>query len=114
MDDKHIQAFLALPHPTLCRLIDFERAEVVPGIIPNTFFLAVSGNKPSISMTVELHAVFYLIQPDYWGIEVVGCLSGLAPPLVWPYNVFLDISHLRGKIGIEVIGAHKKVKIKVP
>ena len=114
MDEKLLREFEALPHPTMCRLIDFDKAQVVPGIVPKTFFLIVSGTKPWLTMTVELHPRIYIVQPDYWGIEVVGCMHGIGIPMTAPYHVWLDISHVIGKAGIEVIGANKKEMIKVP
>jgi hypothetical protein len=114
MEDKDLKAFEALPYPTACRLIDFDKAEVRPGFFPKTFFLIVSGIKPWLTMRVELHPRIYIVQPDYWGIEVVGCMTGIGLPAAVPYHVTLDISHVLGKHGIEVIGAHKKQLIKVP
>lgn len=114
MQEADLQALHKLPPSTLCRIIDFDRAEVRPGIIPKTFFLIVSGHKPWITMTVELVPLIYIVQPDYWGIEVVGCLHGIGLPVQAPYTVALNISHVLGKHGIEVIGANKKQQIKVP
>jgi hypothetical protein len=114
MDEKLLKEFEALPHPTMCRLINFDKAQVVPGIVAKTFFLIVTGTKPWFTMTVELHPRIYIIQPDYWGIEVIGCMHGVLIPIPAPYHVWLDISHVIGKTGIEVIGANKTEKIKVP
>ena len=114
MEEKHLKAFQSLPHSASCRVIDFDKAEVVPGIVPNTFFLIVSGTKPWVTMKVELHPLIYIRQPEYWGIEVVGCQDGIGLPQTAPYHVALDISHVRGTIGIEVIGASGKKQIKVP
>jgi hypothetical protein len=114
MDEKHLEAFNALPPSTSCRLIDFEKTEVVPGIVPKTFFLIVIGTKPWLTMKVELHPLIYIRQPEYWGIEVVGCQSGIGLPVTAPYHVALDISHLLGTKGIEVIGASGRKQIKVP
>ena len=84
MKDSDLQALQALPPSSSCRLIDFDKAEAVPGIIPKTFFLIVSGTKPWITMQVELHPLIYIRQPDYWGIEVVGCQSGIGLPATAP------------------------------
>jgi len=65
-------------------------------------------------MKVELLPLIYIRQPEYWGIEVVGCQSGIGLPVMTPYHVTLDISHLLGTVGIEVIGAGASRKIKVP
>jgi hypothetical protein len=114
MKEADLQSLQALPPSTLCRIINFDRAEVVPGIIPKTFFLIVHGHKPWITMSVQLVPLIYIIQPEYWGIEVVGCQHGIGLPMQAPYTVTLDISHVLGKHGIEVIGANKKQQIKVP
>jgi hypothetical protein len=114
MQDADLQAFQALPPSTLCRLINFDRAEVVHGIIPKTFFLIVRGEKSLATTTVELVPRIYIVQPDYWGIEVIGCQRGIGLPMQVPYMVALNISHVIGKHGIEVIGANKKQQIKVP
>ena len=114
MQDTHLKEFEALPHSSSCRLITFKDAQVVPGIVPKTFFLSVSGMKPWATMKVELHPLIYIRQPEYWGIEVVGCQSGIGLPVLTPYHVTLDISQLLGTIGIEVIGASERKQFKVP
>lgn len=112
--EAELRKFEALPPSTSCRLIDFTNADVRPGIVNNTFFLVVSGTI-SLGVKVELHPLIYIRQPEYWGIEVIGCRSGgITPPLELPYTVWLDVSHLRGTKGIEVIGAHSRKKIDIP
>jgi hypothetical protein len=112
--EADLKKFQALPPTTLSRLIDFTSAVVRPGFVTNTFILIVSGTKPWLTMKVELHPLIYIRQPEYWGIEVVGCLTGIGLPVEAPYDVSLDISHVRGTRGIEVIGAHSRQQIKVP
>jgi hypothetical protein len=112
--EESAKKFEALPPVTACRRIDFRKAVVVPGFVPNTYFLIVMGVKPWATMTVHLSPRIYIVQPDYWGIEVVGCLTGIGLPMETPYHVVLDISHLLGKKGIEVIGATHSEKINVP
>ena len=114
MEEAQLKAFEALPQSTSCRIIGFDTATVVPGFIPKTYFLIVTGTKPWVTMKVELHPLVYIQQPDYWGIEVVGCQSGIGLPQTAPYHVVLDISHVLGKKGIEVIGATGKKQINVP
>src|ERR1700761_5704442 len=112
--ESELKAFEALPPSTSCRVINFTKAEVVPGIVNNTWFLVVSGTK-SLSVKVELHALIYIRQPEYWGIEVSGCRrGGITPPLQVPYTVWLDVTHARGTKGIEVIGASKRQTINIP
>jgi hypothetical protein len=114
MQESDLKAFEKLPPSTSCRLIDFDDVKVVPGFIPKTFILIVSGTKPWVTMKVELHPLIYIRQPEYWGIEVVGCQSGIGLPTTAPYQVALDISHTLGTKGIEVIGASTKKQISVP
>jgi hypothetical protein len=114
MSEKQLKAFAALPHSTSCRLIGFRTARVVPGIVPKTYFLIVEGTKPMATMKVELHPLIYIRQPEYWGIEVVGCQNGIGLPTTTPYYLSLDITHLLGTRGIEVIGASGKKQFNVP
>jgi len=107
------QSFLKAPPSGSVRLITFTRAKVVPGIVPCTFFLVVSGTKPYLNMTVELKPLIYIQQPDYWGIEVVGSLHGIGIPVTAPYTVFIPLNHIIGKKGIEAIGANKRQKINI-
>ena len=114
MEDMHLKAFEQLPHSNSCRLINFEKADVVPGFLPNTFFLIVAGTKPWLTMKVELQPLIYVRQPEYWGIEVAGCQNGIGLPTTAPYHVALDITHLLGTKGIEVIGASSRKQFNVP
>jgi len=104
----------ALPPSTTCRRIAFEGAQVVPGFIKDTYFLIVSGKKPWASMKVELVPLVYVTQPDYWEIEIVGCQRGVALPVEVPYSAVLEITGVLGKQGVEVVGATRTEKIKVP
>ena len=103
-------SFSKLPAPEACRIIDFDKAQVVPGIVNGTWFLIVSGSKPYISMRVELSPRIYVTQPDYWGIEVVGCLAGISGPTLTPYVAVLPLQGAIGTKGIEVIGATRSEK----
>lgn len=106
--------FETLPAPASVRLIDFDDAKVVPGIVPETFILIVNGVKPYLNMDVKLVPLVYLKQPDYWGIEVIGMLNGFGLPAEAPYIESIPLDGIRGTMGIEVIGARKKQKLKVP
>jgi hypothetical protein len=33
MEEMYLKAFEALPHSSTCRLIDFDKADVVPGFV---------------------------------------------------------------------------------
>jgi hypothetical protein len=110
---EQLQAFQGSPQPESCRLIDFERAEV--RVLPNNrYLLVVSGTKPCINMKVELVPLVYIQQPEYWGIEVVGCLpGGICLPAIASYSVDLLDPPLGSK-GIEIIGASQRQVIEIP
>ena len=76
---EHLKQWEARPPTRACRLLDFDKVEVRPGVVPRTFILIVSGTKPYANMTVDLRPLTYVQQPEYWGIEVVGCLPGFGP-----------------------------------
>jgi hypothetical protein len=63
---------------------------------------------------VHLSPLIYIQRPEFWGIEVIGTLNGPGLPVVAPYHVSIPLQGIIGKKGIEVIGATKKKKIKVP
>lgn len=108
------EQFLKAPKPSSIRLIDFKTARVVPGFLPNTWILIVTGTKPYLNMTVELKPLVYIRRPVYWGIEVVGSLPGIGLPTTAPYTVSLPLDGIIGTKGIEVIGATKKQQLPVP
>lgn len=96
------------------RLINFDKAEVVPGIVSGTWILVVSGEAPCLNMEVSLVPLIYIQCPEYWGIEVVGSLPyGFCLPATKPYVVTLQLTGVTGYVGIEVIGANKSEKFKV-
>ncbi|HEX4815401.1 MAG TPA: hypothetical protein VFV66_21875 [Nonomuraea sp.] len=106
--------FAELPASQSVRLIDFEEARVVPGIVPGTFILVVSGTKPYLNLRVVLSPLVYVRQPEYWGVEVVGALRGLGLPATAPYSVSLPLDGVLGTKGIEVIGATTRETFDVP
>ena len=103
--------FSELPAAESCRLIDFENTEVVPGIVNETWILIVSGTKNYANMDIKLAPRIYAKQPEYWGIEVVACLTGMGLPALAPYSASLPLDGIRGKKGIEIIGATCSKKI---
>lgn len=105
--------FSKAPPSQSVKIIDFDEAKVVSGIVPNSYILIVSGTKPYVNMTVELSPLVYVRQPEYWGIEVVGSLPGIGLPATAPYTVSLPLDGILGTKGIEVIGANKQAKIDV-
>jgi len=101
----------------LARTIDGTKAEaqVVPGIVNNTYILIVRGKKPYLNMRVLLAPLTYVRQPEYWGIEVLGCVTGISLPTVGTYEEFLPLDGIRGTKGIEVIwSAGETERIDVP
>ena len=109
-----VDAYEKMPAPQSCRLITFDSAEVRPGIVNGTFFLIVSGEAPCFNMDVSLQPLVFVQQPDYWGIEVVGCLpGGICLTAIKPFSVFIPLAGIIGKKGIEVIGANKREKIAI-
>ena len=106
--------FLKTPTPTSVRLINFTRAEVRPGFLPKTWILIVSGTKPYVNMTVRLSPLIYIRRPEFWEIEVIGSLPGIGLPMTAPYTVALPLDGITGTKGVEVVGASKRKRIRVP
>jgi hypothetical protein len=91
------------------RRLDFETVDIVPGVIPGTYFLTVAGTKPCSNMKVTLAPLIYIRCPEYWGIEVVGHLpGGICLNRVVPYVETIELTGITGSVGIEVIGATKR------
>ncbi|MGH3971760.1 MAG: SSI family serine proteinase inhibitor [Pseudonocardiaceae bacterium] len=113
MNEEQTRAFQALPTPQSCRVINFGSAQVVTlESLPLQHVLVVTGQKP-LNMEVSLTPLVYIRQPEYWGIEVIGCVPGLSLPAVVPYVVRLDLDGTIGTCGIEVIGANRSEKIDI-
>jgi len=106
--------YLKSPTPTSVRLINFTRAEIHPGFVPNTWILVVSGTMPYVNMTVRLSPLIYIRRPEFWEIEVIGSLPGIGLPMTAPYSVSLPLDGIIGTKGIEVVGASKRKRIPVP
>ncbi len=112
MNEEQVREFQALPAPQSCRVIDFESAQVFTlPTEPPRHVLVVRGEKPYFNMQVSLVPLVYVRQPEYWGIEVVGCLPAVGLPALAPYVVNLDLEGTIGTRGIEVIGATRSEKI---
>lgn len=112
-----VKEFEALPQPSSCRLIDFDKdkTEVVPGVVSGTYILIIRGTKPYVNMQVNLVPLVYIRQPEYWGLEITGCLpEGIGLPAIEPYTAILPLNVIIGTKGIEVIGATCSEKILVP
>lgn len=108
--------FEKLPLSESCRRIDFhdDGVQIRPGFVNNTWILIVNGTKPYKNMQVNLVPVTYVRQPEYWQIEVVGCIPGIGLPTLAPYSVFLSLDGVTGTKGIEVVGATKNKRLPVP
>jgi hypothetical protein len=110
-----LEGLRALPPPASCRLIDFTRAEVRPGIVNGTFVLIVAGEAPVASMRVELVPAVYVQRPEFWEIEVVGCLYGpVCLTGTKPYIEALPLDGITGTQGIVVVGASRRQRIPLP
>lgn len=96
------------------RLITFTDARVVPGVVTGTYILIVTGEKPFLNMEVRLIPRIYVVQPEYWEIEVVGVLGGIGLPATQPYSVFIPLEGITGTRGITVIGNSQEISIDVP
>ncbi|GLW31780.1 hypothetical protein Areg01_47190 [Actinoplanes regularis] len=98
-----------------CRVIDFEKADVVSLMIypPPPPMLVVAGEKLFANTQVSLNPRHYVQKPEYWGIEVVGCTPAIGQPAIVPYVVELDLTGHVGTRGIEVIGANHTERIEL-
>ncbi len=112
MNEQSIEQFIQAPASQSVRLIDFEVVKVIRRG-PRGYFLIVSGTKPYLNMTVSLSPLVYVRQPEYWGIEVLGSLPGVALPGTAPYTVAISLNGILGTIGIEVIGARSTQKLSI-
>ncbi|MDQ1288353.1 MAG: hypothetical protein QG622_1918 [Actinomycetota bacterium] len=102
-----------VPTPSQCRRIDFEKASVTPlvsaAVPPSVRYrLTVSGTRSATNVSVKLVPVVYDQQPEYWGIQVTGCSSGIGLTVLTSYTVTYDFTGPRGTCGVEVIGTTKR------
>ena len=97
------------------KLIAFDQAQVVPGIINDTYFLTVTGEAPCLNMEVALVPMIYIDCPEYWAIEVTGTLKGgICLTAIKPYQVTIPLAGITGSKGVEVVGGNRTEKIDVP
>lgn len=116
-DDRSAQLTKAASASASCQLIDFTSAQVYTYSSTDQtpqHVLVVRGIQPYRNMEVKLVPLVYIRQPEYWGIEVMGCLSGVGLPATKPYVAKLDLAGTIGTRGIEVIGATRSEKIEIP
>src|SRR6266542_2997445 len=115
MDKSSLQEFAALPLPEACRRIDFDRARLVAlERYPPRYELRVEGNAPFTNMEVRLSPRLYPERPEFWGIEVVGCMQGVGLPALAPFGVTLPLDGTAGTQGVEVIGARCSEQLPLP
>jgi len=116
VNEEQLRVHQDLPTADSQRLIDFERVQILTlESFPPQFVLRVTGTKPFLNMEVQLEPLVFIRQPEFWGIEVVGRLpGGIGLPALAPYDVTIPLSGTMGTKGIEVIGASRSRKIKVP
>lgn len=116
MSEQQLRVHQDLPKAESRRLLDFERAQILTlESFPPQFVLRVTGTKPFLNMEVQLEPLVFIQQPEFWGIEVVGSLpGGIGLPALGPYDVSIPLSGITGTRGIEVIGASRTKRIRVP
>ncbi|MDP9793588.1 hypothetical protein J2S43_002100 [Catenuloplanes nepalensis] len=113
-DEAQLREFQDAPAASTSKLIDFDDASVIMlKTNPPQFILRVKGVKQWSNMKVDLVPLVYVRQPEYWGIEVVGTLSGVGLPIETPYDVSLNVTGTLGTRGVEVVGATKRERIDV-
>nr|AFI78742.1 hypothetical protein ws406H10_0030 [uncultured bacterium ws406H10] len=100
-----IPALEGIPDSVSGHRLDFDHSEIIPGLIEGTCFLLVSGTKPWITLDVSLQPRVHISRPDYLGVEVVGLQKGQILPNPAPFALAIEITHIKGNKGIEVIGA---------
>jgi hypothetical protein len=110
-----MKAFETLPVAQSCRLVDFKASEITSGPDEGDWFLTVRGETPCLNMKVDLNPLIYVDKPDFWGIEVVGCLpSGICLDAIGHFAETIFLNGAIGKQGIEVIGASRRERHKIP
>ena len=116
MDREQLRAYEDLPQANSHRLVDFEQVQIMTlESDPPQYLLVVKGTKPYLNMRVELAPLVYIAQPDYWEIEVVGSLpGGVWLPALAPYTASILLTGITGKVGVEVIGATRRERRRVP
>lgn len=115
VSEEQQSRFQSLPSPLSCRVLDFDSADILTETPLGYWALFVDGEKPYDAMEVTLRPLTYIRQPEYWGIEIVGCLpSGPLPDVTGRYLVILPVAGVMGTKGIEVIGANGVKQIDLP
>jgi hypothetical protein len=93
-----------------CRLIPFDKAEAYKSDTGQVT-LVVTGVAATSGVKVDLVPLVYIRQPEYWGIQVIGCSPQISLPVITPWAVKKDVTATVGTAGLEVIGSNQSVKI---
>lgn len=94
-------------------LIDFDEAWVE--LRAGRRELVVRGYAPTPCHDVSLQAVTYIVQPDYWVIQVIAEPSAeVCAQVLTPYEVRLVLDGNTGTRGIEVVGRDTSERIDIP
>lgn len=98
----------------VCQELDFDAVELKQ-IDKGYWVVKVRGSKPHAHMKVELVPSSHQSQPDYWDINVHGCVKeDIKHPKMTPFEVTLPIAACRGIKGIEIVGANKSKRYDIP
>ena len=95
--------------------VDFESATIQTNP-PKSKMLTVKGQTPSSSSEgspVKLQPVKYVVQPEYWRIDVLWDRADAIFQSLNSYEASLDLTGVTGTKGIEVVGKHSNKKIDV-
>ena len=88
----------------VCIAIDFKTAELVK--VGDRITLKVTGEAPHAGLSIEVRAVMYVMQPDYWQMGLVAChpetVTAAGPPV--PFEVAINVGGSVGRKGIELTG----------
>jgi hypothetical protein len=115
MNQEQLRVYNELPMAESCRRIDFDEASISTlRSYPPQYVLCVMGKKPYMNMDVDLLPLVYITRPEYWGIEVVGCLHNIGLPAETSYMVSIQLSGIIGSKGVEVLGATTTKQFDVP
>ena len=96
--------------------VNFEKAEILPGAKPGSHILKVTGHTPSASgdgCPVKLQPSVYVVQPEYWRIEVMWNRHNAIFQSLCAYEVSIPLDRFQGKKGIEVVGEDNSEKITI-
>lgn len=96
-----------------CELVSFDYAYVIPGIVNGTWFAFVCGEARCFNMSVTLQPLIYVKKPEYWEIQVIGCVGEICLPAQRPYYAGLDVTNFLGHKGIEIVGSNRSKKFEI-